>query len=282
MTDRFVRVNEGGAKTPIIFFDTWAGQADSLRRLGAALGPDQPVVGIEHPPLDGPLPADLADWVRHHRDGFDALGLASPHRLAGFSFGGVIALEIAKQLRAEGQEVEWLGLIDTLRPKLNPRGARRYLGYHLREVLDLPDPDLRRDHVRRMVRGGTKRTLLRTRRTVMGPVRRLGLRPPPPGKALAEAQPHLRLKRAVWRGYLTHVPSYYDEPVTLFAGADNRAKAWGDPSLRWARYLRGGLEVIPVAGDHLEILDHPHVTVVAAEVAASIERAHQRRHRLDP
>lgn len=112
-----------------------------------------------------------------------------------------------------------------------------------------------------------------------GPVRRLGLRPPPPGKAIAEAQPHLRLERAVWRGRPHPRALLLRRARDPLRRADNRAKAWGDPGLRWARYLRGGLEVIPVAGDHLEILDHPHVTVVGAEVAASIERARRRRLR---
>ncbi len=75
------------------------------------------------------------------------------------------------------------------------------------------------------------------------------------------------------------MPSSYDQPVALCASAANRAKAGGDPSLRWARYLRGGLEVIPVPGDHLTILDHPHVALVSTEMTASIERARQRRLR---
>ncbi|HEV7721900.1 MAG TPA: thioesterase domain-containing protein [Iamia sp.] len=276
MTALPVRVNENGSQRPVVFFNTWVDAAEGLQRLGAELGPDQPLVGIEHPPMDGPLPRDLADWVRHHRDGLDGLGLGAPYRLAGFSFGGVIALEIARQLRDEGQEVEWLGLIDTLRPIVNPQGIRPYLGYHLRELIDQTDPALRRAHVRRMVVGGGRRRLWRIRHHALRPLRRVGLVPPPPRKILVEAGELRPLRKAVWRGYLTHVPFHYDEPVALFTGDDNRAKADGDPSLRWARYLRGGYEVVPVPGDHLNILDHPHVAVVAAELAASLERARRR------
>ncbi len=42
--------------------------------------------------------------MRHHRDGLDALGPGATYRLAGFSFGGVIALEIARQLGAEADQ----------------------------------------------------------------------------------------------------------------------------------------------------------------------------------
>lgn len=271
------RAHPDGTQAPIVFFHTWVHGADALDRLGAVLGPDLPVVGIEPPPVDGPLPRDLADWVHHHRAGFDALGLAPPYRLAGFSFGGVVALEIAHRLGEEGHDVEWLGLIDTIRPIVNPKGLRPYLGYHLRELLDQPDPALRRAHVRRMVVGGGRRKLWRARHHLLRPLRRLGLVPPPPRKVLVEAGPLRPLRKAVWRGYLAHVPFHHDQPVALFTGAENRAKAGGDPSLRWAPYLRGGFEVIPVPGEHLEILEHPNVEVVAVEVAASLERATARR-----
>lgn len=279
MSAGVARVNEGGTQNPIVFFNTWVMEAESLERLGAALGPDQPILGIDHPPLGEPQPHDLAGWVRHHRDGLDGLGLGSPCRLAGFSFGGVIALEIAQQLRDEGHEIEWLGMVDTLRPKLNPKGARRYVGYHLRELLDEPDPAQRRAHARRMVLGGGRRTLLRARRLLLRPLRRVGILPRAPGRTLADERGLHPLKKAVWRGYLSHVPSFYDEPVTLFTGDDNRDKAGGDPSLRWSRFLRGGLDVIPVPGGHREILDHPNVEVVAAGLAASLDRAAARRAR---
>lgn len=41
---------------------------------------------------------------------------AGPYRIAGFSFGGVIALEIAHQLRAAGHEIELLFLLDPTEP----------------------------------------------------------------------------------------------------------------------------------------------------------------------
>jgi acetoacetyl-CoA synthetase len=279
VNERFVRVNEGGTQVPIVFFSTWVGAEDELARLGAAMGPDQPIIGVAPPSLDGPMPQDMADWVRFHRDGFDALGLPEPYRLAGFSFGGVIALDIAVALRAEGRDVAFLAMIDAMRPNANPKGVRRYLGYHLRELVDQPDPDLRRDHVRRLVRGGGHRALWRVRHHLLRAPRRLGLVPPPPRKVLVEAGPTRPLNKAIYRGWLSHRPPHYDGAVVLMTGDENRARAKGDPSLRWAPYLRGGFEVVPVPGEHMQILDHPNVEVVAAELAAGLARAEDRRSR---
>lgn len=272
MTDRFLRLNEGGSQPPIVFFSTWVSARDELTRLAAAMGADQPIFGVESPSIDGPMPQDMDAWVRFHRDGLDALGLDDPLRLAGFSFGGVIAQSIACDLQAEGRPLAWLAMIDALRPNANPKGLRPYLGYHLREVVDQPDPVLRRDHVRRLVRGGAHRTRWRVKHQVLRAPRRLGLIPPPPRKVLVDAGPTRALNKAVFRGWLSHQPRHYDGTTLLLTGDENRVRAKHDPSLRWAPYLRGGFEVVPVPGTHMQILDHPNVEVVAAALTASLSR----------
>lgn len=268
--------NPEGRRPPLVFFCTYTRDTENLLTLAAALDPDQPVIGIEHPPADGPLPQDLNDWVAFHRAALDRLALDTPYHLAGFSFGGVIALEIAIQLQSEHQQVAWLGLVDTIRPKRNPQGVRPYLRYHLHELLDEPDPGRRRAHLLRMIGGGGRRTLLRGRHQALRPLRAAGLVPASRRTTWADRRGLNPLKKAVWRGYLSHENRYYDGPVALFTGDENRAQAGGDPSLRWSKYLRGGIEVIPLPGTHREILRRPHVTVAAREIAASVARAQAR------
>jgi len=274
--DGTMLVNPGGTLPPVVFFFTWEREREDLLVLGRAMGPDQPLYGIDHPPVDGPLPRDLGEWVRFHRAALDRLPVRSPYHLAGFSFGGVIALEIAIALREEGHEVEWLGLVDTIRPILNPQGVRPYLRYHLRELVAQPDPTTRRAYVRRLVLGGGRRTLLRARHQLLRPLRRIGLVPASRGATLADARGLGALKKAVWRGYLSHEPRFYDAPVALFTGYENLRQAGGDPSLRWAAYLRNGLEVTALPGAHREILRPPNVDVAARELTASLARAADR------
>ena len=273
VTNGIVARHTAGSLPPVVLFHTWGDDTAHLHHLADALGPDQPLYGIEHPQETGPLPDDLADWVRHHRRGLDQLGLSSPFHLAGFSFAGVIALEIAIELRAEGAEIGWLGLIDTLRPKLNPQGLRRYLGYHVRELLDESSAQRRRAHATRMLLGGGKRTLLRTRHQLLRPVRKVGLLRDARRPSLADTRGLTPLKKAVWRGYLDFQATHYDAPVALFTGGENRALAHGDPSLRWSRYLRGGLEVVPLPGPHRQMLEPPYVAVAAGAIRDSLARA---------
>src|SRR5690349_3170091 len=97
--DGTIVANPEGTLAPVVFFFTWEREREDLVVLGRAMGPDQPLYGIDHPPIDGPLPRDLDEWVRFHRAGLDRLPVRAPYHLAGFSFGGVIALEIAMALR---------------------------------------------------------------------------------------------------------------------------------------------------------------------------------------
>ncbi|MDD1013909.1 non-ribosomal peptide synthetase [Pseudomonas rubra] len=56
-----------------------------------------------------------------------------PYRLAGWSFGGVLAYEIAAQLLGADEQVAFIGLIDTYVPRLTDRGKARWQGAHLLE-----------------------------------------------------------------------------------------------------------------------------------------------------
>ena len=39
-----------------------------------------------------------------------------PYRLLGYSFGGLLAYELGRRLHADGEQVAWLGLLDTQAP----------------------------------------------------------------------------------------------------------------------------------------------------------------------
>ncbi len=58
----------------------------------------------------------LAELARAHVAGLRAIQPAGPYRLAGYSFGGIVAFEMAQQLRRAGQTVELLFLLDPMQP----------------------------------------------------------------------------------------------------------------------------------------------------------------------
>jgi thioesterase domain-containing protein/acyl carrier protein/NRPS condensation-like uncharacterized protein len=88
------------------------------RDVALNLGPDQPVYGLQARGLDGNQPIHLsfesiaADYIRE----IQTIQPEGPYMLGGLSNGGNIALEMAQQLRKQGQEVILLALFDTYGP----------------------------------------------------------------------------------------------------------------------------------------------------------------------
>lgn len=79
-------------------------------------------------------------------EGVERIQPKGPYRLGGICLGGLVSFEMAQQLKAEGQEVSLLLLIDTDFPAkpehLHIRSDRlAWLDYHIGEVLRLRIPD---------------------------------------------------------------------------------------------------------------------------------------------
>ncbi|MFD0890380.1 alpha/beta fold hydrolase, partial [Streptosporangium algeriense] len=79
------------------------------------LDPRRPLYGIQAPQLTGEdfAPATIQDLGRAYADRIAAVQPAGPYHLFGWSFGGQVAYAIATALRERGQEVAFLGVLDT-------------------------------------------------------------------------------------------------------------------------------------------------------------------------
>ncbi len=270
--DAAVFVNRSGTLPPLVFLRTWPAEPEWLKRLGGHLGPEQPLICLPGPRDDGGgYPRTVSAWVDHHLGHLRRLDLAPPYYLAGFSFGGVLAVEMARRLLAEDTTVAYVALFDSVRPRHNPKGFRPYVEYHLHELLEI-SPGARGRYVRKLVRGGLYRRWLRFVRVGMRAANRLGIH-----------QRHRRavklrhpLARAIRVSYLKYDAEPFDHPVALFHTKASVAVANGDPSLRWSRYLRGGFESYAIEGEHMNIFDVDHVDSVAVPLASSLAAARAR------
>lgn len=108
-----VPIKPGGRRPPIFAVSGHGADVFCLLPMVRQLHPDQPVVGVQPPGLDGstePLGSieALANYqvgqIRRYRG-------AGPYLIAGHCAGGSLAYEIAQQLVASGEEVAFLALI---------------------------------------------------------------------------------------------------------------------------------------------------------------------------
>lgn len=79
------------------------------------------------------LARDYVEIIRQHQP-------EGPYRIGGVSFGGIVAYEVAQQLRASGAEVAFVGLIDAVLPECGVRHRLRQVG----RLLTLPPLELLR------------------------------------------------------------------------------------------------------------------------------------------
>jgi thioesterase domain-containing protein/acyl carrier protein len=251
----------GGGGQPLYLLPGAGGNAFAFEHLLRAADLGRPVLGFRLPPAgsgggDASTLVAVARGFVHHLLAFQPEG---PYQLAGYSFGGRLAFEMGRQLAAAGHRVAFLGLFDTYAPGYPPplRGSRRLLA-HWRAATH-PDRAERRRYIReRLVRIGH---------------RFQGLS----GSLWAGRLVVPRLIRDDWHyhGWITrtYVPGSYSGRLTLFRARmvpDFVGSDFSDPSLGWGRWAAEGVEVLSVPGDHMNLLQPPHVRDLAEALKACL------------
>ncbi len=127
---------KSGVGEPLFIVHGIGGNVIELKKLGQSIGSARPVYAIQAKGVDGteePLNT-VADMVAYYLDHVRAIQPRGPYYLAGYSFGGVIAMEMARRLEADGEPVALLALIDSYaHPDTFPKSARQIV--RLRTVL---------------------------------------------------------------------------------------------------------------------------------------------------
>lgn len=235
-----------GAAPPLFCVHGLGGHLLRLSTLARELRPDQPFFGLQSPGLDDdqPVPETVVELARLFlQEVTKRIGDETLH-LTGMSFGGIVALEMARQAVEQGRRVGLVAMFDT----------------YLTEVLAPPAPlsgaALLRHRLRRAIgdRLGRGKRLLR--RTLHGADR------------IEKANEYrnftrvLELNDEAMRRYDLGA---YDGTVTFFA-ASQRDRGLFD---QFERRIGCRLEVVPVPGDHMTMYDPPHV----AELASALRQA---------
>jgi thioesterase domain-containing protein/acyl carrier protein len=111
-------VQTEGSRPPIFFVHDGTGSLSCGRAMAAELGTDQPLYGIRCSGLNGePLRvANLEELAASYNAQIRSLYPHGPYTFFGASLGGMIAMEMARQLKEEGEEVPLVALGDSTAP----------------------------------------------------------------------------------------------------------------------------------------------------------------------
>ena len=121
--DSLVPIKPEGGKMPLYLVHGSGLNVLMFNAIARHLDPDQPVFGLQAQGLNGvDRPLDrIEDMAAHYIAAIRGQNPTGPYALAGFSFGGLIAFEMARQLLAAGHEVRLLALFDTYAYQSNHR-----------------------------------------------------------------------------------------------------------------------------------------------------------------
>jgi thioesterase domain-containing protein/aryl carrier-like protein len=111
-----ILLNSGGTKPPLFFlYSDFTAEGLYCRRLAAALGPDQPFyIVAPHGTLGLPNMHSVEEMAVDYVDRLRAIQPHGPYRLSGFCLGGLVAYEIARLLKAKGEHVDRLILVNSV------------------------------------------------------------------------------------------------------------------------------------------------------------------------
>jgi amino acid adenylation domain-containing protein len=245
----------GGTKRPLFLVHPVGGSVFCYLQLARALGADQPVYGLQYPDDDSAAaPASLEELAGRYLNELRAVQPAGPYRLGGWSMGGVVAFEMARQLAANGEEVEQLAVLDVPAPG---RGAtaddQTVLAWFARDLAGLLAKPLPAD-LGEVPPGAPLPE-------VFAWAQRAGLLPDDLDFATA-------LRRfEIFKTNLRLVESYAAQPypgrLHLFRAADSHFQDPGDSTLGWGS-LAAGVDLRQLPGDHWAIVRPPVVEEVAA------------------
>jgi thioesterase domain-containing protein len=293
-----VRFRPGHDRPPLICIHPGGGSALCYLELARRLPSSQPVYGIQEPAGVSEREPSVEDRASAYlRDILVSCPLG-PWHLAGHSFGGLVAFEIARQLTAVGRAPGIVALIDTPPPVID--GARvddpqvRRLGAIL-EHGDL-DEDVATDpeEERRMwmaladfaggILTGVAPQENGDTRFRLGAIERFCRRyhflPMDGALGYVELRRFLRAMRSAFRSARRYAPAPYAGRVTLLqatdssSGSQDEVKALSRRQVeRWSAIVTGGLDVHEVPGHHFDLLGPPHIEVLAARIAAMLEAA---------
>ena len=249
-----VLFRNGGSRPPLFVH----GGSFELSRY---LGEDQPCYGIRPHGQDGrKAPATVEEMAADYLKQIRGVQPQGPYLIGGFSFGGLVAYEMAQQLRQSGQDVGLLVLIDptpprfsALDPQLPGNGSRE----SNRHMTALREADFKL--LVAAVRNRRQRMANALKRRVCSAYLMFGKRIPSNLRMFYffEVSGHAARHYA---------PTPYQGRTVLLSSQPNTVGLWRN-------LVAGTLEVHELQGHHLDAIKGPRVELWAKPLKSSLSKA---------
>jgi amino acid adenylation domain-containing protein len=272
---------------PLFFVHGAFGDVLCYTELARALGPQQPCYVLQAIGLDGVrAPQErVEDMATTYIQEMRSIQPVGPYCLAGYSIGGTIVFEMARQLKQAGEEIALLTVFDHP-PALGASARRPSLAtFSIRFARNVLTNIPHWVQMARQVERGSWTMMLRERlRLGRRALARLARRADSVEDAVREVEEANGLSHLVdWPEYRRRVLEYqframrtyelkpYEGRLLLFRAQRQPLVSAHDPHLGWGELIRGGIDVIHVQGNHKDLLHQPHVQTIAAGLRPQLD-----------
>ncbi|NUM52062.1 MAG: SDR family NAD(P)-dependent oxidoreductase [Candidatus Hydrogenedentes bacterium] len=299
-----VAIQPKGDRPPFFCCAPAGGMTFMYFHLPRYMGENQPIYGLQDPALNpaiDPLPTMellCAEQVKAIR----SIQPSGPYYIGGWSFGGAVAFETAQQLIAAGEDVAFLGIIDT-EARIEKHRARtagewlRYLWGQLKMSVKVVGhwPPYARDFIYIILPSKLKNRkksadepslweyfsfafadVIRHTLVKKADMAQIATRN---NRVLLIKQPKTRRTVRVLKANLKALLAYKLQPyrgrITLLRAEDQSImhKLHEDWTLGWGDLAEGGIDIVEVPGNHAVLMNPPYVEHVAKVLREGMDKA---------
>ena len=259
-------LKEAGGQTPLFCLPGAGGQVSIFKQLASLMDDGQSVYAIDMQrffAVDRRFTVErLAELCQPVISRAQAHG---PYHLCGYSFGALVAYEVATRLKRNGEDVRVVALIDTGNPAFRHRQSsaeakqtqKTYLSNRIGKYLRLLANGDIRQFANSLLAVFASRAGLRTCRLIRRAL--LAVNRPMP----AVFQNNDRMLVEAW---LAYDPQPSTAPLLLFYEDYRRAEYGGDRTLGWKLCASDAVDVELASGGHVEMMNAPYVRGLAARL----------------
>ncbi len=269
-----VAVQPKGTRTPFFCMHGAGGNVLIYRELSKLLGDDQPFYGLQSQGLDGEAPPlnRIEDMAALYVKEIRRAQPNGPYLLGGYCLGGTIAYEVAQQLRAQGQDVALLALLDTTDwskiPAVNfwndSYMAWQRFYFHAANFFKL-DSQGRSEFLEE------KMQALRNRIPVWKGIVQARFNKTP-NSAVSQEIVLGKIWKANDKACFAYSPKPYAGRITNFRPI-KQYSLFDQPGAKWDTLAQGGHQIVMLPVYPAGMLNEPFVRLLAAELSKAIDAA---------
>lgn len=243
-----VEIQRGGIHLPLFCAHGQSGNLLFYRSLAQHLGPDQPVYGLQPRGIDGtqaPV-TSIEEMATLYIEEIRRVQRHGPYFLAGYCMGGLVALEMAQQLKRTSQAVGLVALLDCYNVHNLQQSRVSYMQFAVQKVWFGFCHFLRTDSRNRL-------SFLRRRLEELGA----------PSSVVSEINE---------RAAFAYVPKEYPGPL-LHIVPKHQYPRYRSPRVSWDGLAAGGVEslVLPIYPG--QMFEEPSVAILAAKLQACMDES---------